>query len=229
MNSYKYVVERASEAVGLKDFNSEGMEGDDFRKVFLALQDAIRSLNSDPALMFGTATVSLHVTSDAILFKPLTDEERAIIDGGGSVSLTDRVIDLRPTVAPMAYINGTRASMVDPLDLPQFQDRYTCAWLPDWDKDVLQFGASVGDLVRLQVRKPVPIPSRPDEQIKIPERFHEYLILTLAVGIGTKLGLAETLVSLKQSLAQELTRVTANNNYSRPVYLDSSMNRFNNR
>lgn len=225
-NSYAYIVHRASEAVGLKDFNSESMEADDFRKVFLALQDSIRSLNSDPAILFGTVNKTVHVSGSSLSFKPYTPDELAIIAGGGTIDITDRVVDIRPTIAPMPFISGSRLSMVDPLELPQYSDKYTCAWFPDWDEDKLEFGDVVGADVTLQIRKPVPVPVTPTEEVKIPERFHEYLVLSLAVNVGTKLGLTESLVILKQSLAAELVRVTASNNYSRPIVLNSDMGRF---
>lgn len=223
---YSHIVHRASEAIGLKDFNSESMEADDFRKVFLALQDSIRSLNSDPSLVFGMQRLDVHVSGSALTFKPYTTAELAIIAGGGTVDITDRVVDVRPTVAPNVYIGGSRLETVDPIDLVRYSDRYTCAWSPDWDQDQILFASPVADMVTVSFRKPVPVPASPTEEVRVPERFHEYLILSLAVSVGTKLGLTETLQPLMRSLAQELSRVTASNNYSRPVLLHVDLNRF---
>ena len=223
---YSQIVHRAAEATGLKDFNSEGMEGDDFRKVFLALQDAIRSLNGDPSLTFGTQKISTPVHGDTLTFKPYTKEELAVIAGGGTVDITDRVVDARPTVAPAVYVGGSRCQSVDPLELPRYGDRFTYAWSPDWDQDQLLFGAAVGGEVLIVHRKPVPVPSAPNEEVRVPERFHEYLILTLAVAMATKLGLTESLQPLMRSLAVETSRVTASNNYSRPVRLTPDLSRF---
>lgn len=228
MAYWSYIVHRASEAVGLKDFNSESMEGDDFRKVFIALQDVVRSLNSNQSYLFGITTVSKVVSSDALTFMPYNAAERAIIAGGGTVDITDRIVDVRPTVCPMAYINEARVQVVDALDLPMFADRYTCAWEPDHDRDVLRFGKALGgDTVTLRIRKPIPVPERPNDVAQVPERFIELLVLSLAVSIATKLGMVETLGALKESLLSEIGRVTKNNLYSRPVVLDSCMNRFN--
>lgn len=226
MNTYAYIVLRASEAVGLKDFNSDAMEGDDFRKVFLALQDAIRSLNSDPSVTFGVHTVVKYLAGSVLTFKPYTKVELAEIAAGGTVDTTDRIVDPRPTIAPSVYRDGGRLQVMDPLDMPQCSDGYSCAWAPDWDQDQLLFGDTVGADVTVSYRKPVPVPSSPTEEIKVPERFHEYLILTLAVGLATKLGATETLQQLLRSLAAESRRVTANNNYSRPVYLTPDLDRF---
>jgi hypothetical protein len=225
--SYAYIVHRASEAVGLKDFNSEGMEGDDFRKVFLALQDSIRSLNSDPAILFGVKSLTQFVHGSSLDFMPYTDAELAIIAGGGTVDLTDRVVTIRPTIAPMVYNDSNRVAIIDALDIPLHRDKMVCAWLPDFDRDVLQFGDVVNGEIVLQIRTPIPIPSNPQEQLKLPERYWEYLILTLSVALAVKLGLTETLAALKQSLAMEIVRVTSNNVTQRPILLDSSMNRFN--
>lgn len=223
---YSQIVHRAAEAVGLKDFNSEGMEGDDFRKVFLALQDAIRSLNGDPSLIFGAQKLNVSVSGDTLTFKPYSKEELAVIAGGGAVDITDRVVDARPTVAPAVYIGESRCQNVDPLELPRYGDRYTYAWNPDWDQDQILFAAPVNGDVCVAYRKPVPIPAAPNEEVKVPERFHEYLILTLAVSLATKLGLTESLQPLMRSLALETSRVTASNNYSRPVRLIPDLGRF---
>lgn len=224
-----YIVLRAAEAVGLKDFNGEAMEGDDFRKVFLALQDCMRSLNSDPAVLFGVSSVSARVNGSVLTFKPYTDAEQAIIDGGGSVDITDRVVTVRPTIAPAVYIGGSRISMVDPLDLPLHCSSDSCAWEQDWDEDRLVFGANVGDVVTMQMRKPVHVPAAPTEEIQVPERFYDYITLSLAVALAVKIGSVETLAALKESLARETVRITGNNNYTRPILLDSCMSRFGSR
>lgn len=224
--TYSYIVNRASEALGLKDFNSESMEADDFRKVFLALQDAIRSMNADPSLTFGTQTISNFVSGSVLTFKPYTTAELAIIAGGGTVDITDRVVTVRPTVAPSVFISGSRLTTVDPIELPSYSDRYTCAWNPDWDQDQVMFGASVADTVTFQFRKPIPIPSTPTEEVKVPDRYIELLVLTLAVSVAPKLGLTESVQMLNQLLQKESNRVTANNSYSRPVKLEMDLNRF---
>lgn len=224
--TYSYIVNRASEALGLKDFNSESMEADDFRKVFLSLQDSIRSMNADTSLTFGTQNISKFISGSTLTFKPYTAAELAIIAGGGTVDITDRVVDVRPTVAPSVYISGSRLSTVDPIELPSYSDKYTCAWNPDWDQDQVLFGAPVSDTVTFQFRKPIPVPSTPTEEVKVPDRFHEYLVLNLAVSVAVKLGLTETIQTLNGLLQKETARVTANTNYSRPVKLTVNMNRF---
>lgn len=224
--TYSYIVNRASEALGLKDFNSESMEADDFRKVFLSLQDSIRSMNADPSLVFGTQNISKFVSGAILTFKPYTTAELAIIAGGGTIDITDRIVDVRPTVAPSVYISGSRLSTVDPVELPSYSDKYTCAWNPDWDQDQVLFGAPVSDAVTFQFRKPIPVPTTPTEEVKVPERFHEYLVLNLAVSVAVKLGLTETIQTLNSLLQKETARVTANTNYSRPVKLTVNMNRF---
>lgn len=224
--TYSYIVNRASEALGLKDFNSESMEADDFRKVFLSLQDSIRSMNADPSLVFGTQNISKFVSGAILTFKPYTTAELATIAGGGTIDITDRIVDVRPTVAPSVYISGSRLSTVDPVELPSYSDKYTCAWNPDWDQDQVLFGAPVSDAVTFQFRKPIPVPTTPTEEVRVPERFHEYLVLNLAVSVAVKLGLTETIQTLNSLLQKETARVTANTNYSRPVKLTVNMNRF---
>lgn len=224
--TYAYIVNRASEALGLKDFNSESMEADDFRKVFLSLQDSIRSMNADPSLTFGTQTISNFVSGSVLTFKPYTAAEQAIIDGGGTVDITDRIVTVRPTVAPSVFISGSRLTTIDPIELPSYSDRYTCAWNPDWDQDQVLFGAPVSDTVTFQFREPIPIPSTSTEVVKVPERFHDYLVLSLAVGVAPRLGLTESVQMLNSLLQKETARVTANTNYSRPVKLTVDLDRF---
>lgn len=227
MRDYASIVHRASEATGLKDFNSEAMEADDFRKVFLALQDAIRSINGDESLIFGVQTITVHLSGSALTFKPYTDAELAVIAGGGSVDITDRVVDLRPTIPPVIYLDKSPCLMVDMIDLPQYGGRNVFAWNPGWDQDTAEFANSVAGTVVVQARKPIAVPDLPTDEAKIPERMYEYIVLYLAVNIATKLGLTETLTILQDQLSKEAARVTKNVTYSRPVVMNSNMSRYN--
>ena len=226
MKTYAYIVHRASEAIGLKDFNSESMEADDFRKIFLTLQDVIRSMNSDPNLTFGLTSQKKVVSGDSLVFKPYTEAEQTIIAGGGAIDITDRIVDFRPTVAPVVYINGQRLQMVDVIDIPEYCEKWTCAWNPSWDQDALLFGDKVGDEVTIQARTPIEIPSTPTAYVKVPERYFEYMILSLAVSAGAKLGLIESLTVLKGSLALETQRINKNNTYHRPVFLHCDLDMY---
>jgi hypothetical protein len=139
----------------------------------------------------------------------------------------DRVVDVRPVIAPCVFINEERLSMVDAINLPAYRDRMVCAWNPSWDKEELLFGDAVGgDLVVVQIRNPIEIPSSPTEVVKLPQSYHEYLLLFLAVTYGVKLGLTESVDGLKASLALETKRITQNNNYQRPVFLHANIDRF---
>jgi hypothetical protein len=183
-------------------------------------------MNADPSLTFGIQNITTFVSGSVLTFKPYTSAEQSIIAGGGTVDITDRVVTVRPTVAPSVFINGSRLSTVDPIELPSYSDKYVCAWSPDWDQDIILFGAPVADTVSIQFRKPIPVPSAPGEEVRVPERFHEYLVLTLAVSIAIKLGVVETIQTLNSLLQKEAYRVTANNNFSRPVKLTVDLNRF---
>lgn len=221
-----YVIHRAAEMVGLKDFASDAMDGDDFRKVFLMTQDAIRNLNQQTDIVFAYSTVTTTVNGSELVFKPYTDEEQAIIDGGGTIDLTNRVVTIRPVVCPAIYRGTEKLSIVDPMDLPKYGDGFTCAWNPDWDQDTIIFGRYINAEVTAHIRKPIKVPVMPSEIMEMPERYNEYIICLIAYNIASTLAMVETLPIVKINLDNARKLITRNNNYHRPIYMDTTMNRF---
>lgn len=222
-----YIIHRAAEMVGLKDFNSDSMDGDDFRKVFLMTQDAIRNLNQQSDITFAYTQVNKFVTGSELVFKPYTEDEQAIIDGSGTVDITNRIVTIRPIICPSMYINDSKLNIVEAMDLPLYRDKYTCAWNPDWDQDSVLFGNTVNGEVTVHIRKPIVVPAIPNEDIQVPERFHEFLICTVAYNIASVLAMIETLPIVKTNLDTARRLITKNNTYHRPIYINTSMDRFN--
>lgn len=222
-----YIVHRASEMCGLKEFYSDSMDGDDFRKVFLMAQDAIRTLNQQSDITFAYTIVNVQVTGTSLVFKPYTAEEQAIIDGGGTVDISNRVVSIRPVICPAVYINDTKLSMVEVIDLPKYRDKYTCAWNPDWDQDTIMFGSSVNGEVSVNVRKPITVPVLPNDNLEVPERFNDFIICTLAYNLACVLTIMESIPIIRANLATARRAITGNNTYHRPQYLNTDMGRFN--
>lgn len=221
-----YIIHRAAEMVGLKDFASDSMDGDDFRKVFLMTQDAIRNLNQQTDIVFAYTSVTKQVTGNALVFKPYTDVEQAIIDGGGTVDTTNRIVTIRPVVCPAVYRGSEKLSIVDALDLPKYGDGYTCAWNPDWDQDSIMFGIDINTEITAHIRKPITVPVMPSDTMEMPERYNEYVICLIAYNIASTLAMVETLPIVKVNMDTARKLITRNNNYHRPIYLDTKMNRF---
>ncbi len=221
-----YIIHRAAEMVGLKDFASDAMDGDDFRKVFLMTQDAIRNLNQQTDVVFAYTTVSKTVNGTELVFKPYTEAEQAIIDGGGTVDITNRIVTIRPVVCPAIYRGNEQLSIVDMLDLPKYCDGFTCAWNPDWDQDTIMFGKSINAEVTAHIRKPITVPTMPSDTLEMPERYNDYIICLIAYNIASTLAMVETLPIVKANLDTAKKLITRNNNYHRPMYVNTIMNRF---
>lgn len=221
-----YIIHRAAEMVGLKDFASDTMDGDDFRKVFLMTQDAIRSLNQQTDIVFGYTAVTIPVNGDSLVFKPYTEAEQATIDAGGTVDTANRIVTVRPVVCPAVYRGKEKLSIVEMLDLPKYGDGFTCAWNPDWDQDTIVFGRPITSDVTVHIRKPITVPVMPSDTMEMPERYNEYVICLIAYNIASTLAMVETLPIVKVNLETARKLITRNNNYHRPVYLDTTMTRF---
>lgn len=217
-----YIIHRASEMVGLKNFESDTMDDDNFRKVFYMVCDAIRGVNQQDSIAFSNVTIDKQVTGDTLIFQPYTEAEQSIIDGGGTVDITNRIVDIRPTIAPVLYRGSDKLTYVDYLDLPSYSDGYFCSWNPDWDKDIVKFGNTINSIITCQIRKPVKIPTLPSQYIEIPERMNDYLICLVAYNIASVLGMTETLPIIKANLDSAKKLVTVNNRSTRPVYLDTT-------
>lgn len=221
-----YIIHRAAEMVGLKDFNSDSMDGDDFRKVFLMAQDAIRNLNQQTDIVFAYTSVSKQVNGSELVFKPYTEDEQAIIDGGGIVDISNRIVTIRPVVCPAIYRGSEKLSIVDALDLPKYADGYTCAWNPDWDQDSIMFGKDINTEITAHIRKPITVPTLPSDNMEMPERYNDYIICLIAYNIASTLAMVETLPIVKVNMDNARKLITRNNNYHRPEYMDTIMNRF---
>ena len=221
-----YIIHRASEMVSLKDFASDTMDGDDFRKVFLMTQDAIRNLNQQTDVVFAYTSVVKQINGTELVFKPYTEDEQAIIDGGGTVDISNRIVTIRPVVCPAIYRGSEKLSIVEALDLPKYADGFTCAWNPDWDQDTIMFGKSISTEITVHIRKPITVPTIPSDELELPERYYDYIICLIAYNIASSLAMVETIPIVKANLDTARKLITRNNNYHRPVYLDTLMNRF---
>ena len=220
------LVHRVAEAIGLKSFHSDTMDADYFRRVFIVAQDVIRTLNQQPDVNFGNDLRDFSVSGKAITFKPYTVAEQSIIDGGGTVDITDRIVDVRPTSCPVIHLDGCKLGMVDASELAAYAgDRTAFAWLPFAGYDVIRFGDSMNATVSLTIKLPITIPTLPTDVIGAPERYHEFIISTIAQRVATILGKVDRASSMA-SVASAERHAVAKNNATKPMRVYPQISRF---
>ena len=221
------LVHKVSEAIGIKPMHSDSMNPDYFRRVFAIMVDSIRSINQQEDIVFGYDLRTMFVAGDKLTFKPYTAAEQAIIDGGGSVDITDRIVDIRPCSAPTIVINSQRQVLALPSDIKAYGTMAcTYAWVPGYDKDEVIFPSALSKNIDLTIRKPIAVPSTPLSVIEVPDRFFSFLVATISYNAATAFGLADRAKMQQEIAANERRAVGTNNAKARPQILVPVVSRF---
>ena len=85
---------------------------------------------------------------------------------------------------------------------------------------------SISAEITAHIRKPITVPTLPSDALELPERYYDYIICLIAYNVACSLAMVETIPIVKANLDTARKLITRNNNYHRPVYLDTTMNRF---
>ena len=115
------IIEEALKDVGIYKHAGSSPHGKDYNSALRKLRSIINELNLQSDIAFGVEETNADVVGDRLRFKPLTDDEKAIIDGGGTVDLTDRLTDFKPTTAPVVYIDDVQLRLVNYKDLIKYR------------------------------------------------------------------------------------------------------------
>ena len=115
------IVEEALKDVGIYKQAGASPHGKHYNSALRKLRSIINELNLQSDIAFGVEETNVDVVGDRLRFKPLTEDEQAIIDGGGTIDLTDRLTDFKPTTAPIVYIDGAQLRLVNYKDLIMYR------------------------------------------------------------------------------------------------------------
>lgn len=227
------IIAKALKDAGVYVTEGESVPGDYYNPSLSMLRDIISELNTQSAIQFGQRMDVVSVTGNKLTFKEITEDEQDIIDGGGSVDLTDRMTDFVPIVNPVAYYDGHHLDYISLRDLADRNDSSSCvscyAFNVGEDYSELIFNAPVGGSVKIIRNVPITIDDEPYGEVHIPKSFVLYLVTRLSEAIAIRYQLTDT-ASIFAQKADRTGNILANNNTSRrPINrnLMDGLNRFN--
>lgn len=220
------LVHRVAEATRIKDFHSDSMDADYFKRIFQIVKDVLRSLNQQADVTFGFDIRDVQVNGNTLTFKPYTTAEQAIIDGGGSVDITDRIVDILPTACPVIHFDNCKLGMVDATEISAYlNDFMAFCWLPSTASDVIRFGGTVSNTLTLTIKKPIAIPVEPTDEVDVPDRCYEFVISSISQRVAATLGFMDRAKAMAEVASAERLAVVKNNS-PKPMRMYPQISRF---
>ena len=214
------LVRKALQDSGIYSSESEAVPSDYLIPCIELLRDVVQEANAQSAIVFQQSVTSVNVSSDVLTFKPYTQAEQTIIDGGGTVDITDRIVDFIPVQPPMAYNTLGRLNRVSMPDLLSFlgDSVVSCyAFNVLSDSAELRFNAPSAGTVTILRSVPIVMDDSPGGDVAVPVSFERYLVTKLAESIAIRYQFTET-ASIMAQRAQRQGQILADSNASaRPL------------
>ena len=214
------LVRKALQDAGIYSSESEAVPSDYLIPCIEMLRDVIQEANSQSAIVFEQSVTSVNVSGDVLTFMPYTDAEQAIIDGGGTVDITDRLVDFIPIQPPIAFNSLGRLNRVSMPDLLSFtSDSVVSCYAFNMlsDRSEIRFNAPSAGTVTVLRSVPIVMDDSPGGDVSVPVAFERYLVTKLAESIAIRYQFTET-ASIMAQRAQRQGQVLADSNISaRPL------------
>ena len=225
------IVRKALQDTGIYASESESVPADYLIPCVEMLRDVVQEANAQSAIVFQQNVSSKEMVGDVLTFKPYTTAELAIIAGGGSVDITDRMVDFIPVQPPLAYVENGKLTRVSMADLLSFIDSgpVSCyAFNALSDRAELRFNAPVNASVSLLRSVPIVMDESPGGDVNVPPPYERYLVTKLAESIAIRYKFTEE-ASIMAQRAQRQGKILADVNASvKPIRHDltTCLNKF---
>lgn len=232
MAKIAYIIREAAQKVGVYTAEGDAVPGDIYLPMYNMLRDIISELNSQNAISFGKELITTTITGDTITFQPYTAAEQAIIDGGGSVDITDRIVTILPDVAPDVYVDSVKCLLLSYSDLLALQNVY----MPEWyafnrkiDKAEILFPTEIkGKSVKILHNIPLRIDDAPYGDVHVPETYVRFVIAKLIASAAQHFQFEETAMMARMQVSDLGAGLATNNMASKPIKanLHTALNKF---
>ena len=191
------------------------------------LRDIVDEMNAEPGIAFEQQADDVSVTGSVLTFKPYTTAELAIIAGGGTVDITDRLVDFIPIQAPKVLDDDGLFSYLSLTDLLLGDDERSFAFrvVDDYSEIIFKRGPVSVSIVR---NGPVTMDEEPTGVVHVPVMYQRYLITKLAESASIRYQMGDTAAIMAQR-AQAQGQVVASQAVStKPVKsnVGNALNRF---
>ena len=226
-----HIVRKALQNAGIWVSEAEEVPGDYLVPCFGMLQDILAELNAQSAIVFEQVITNTTLVGDSLTFKPYTKAEQAIIDGGGTVDITDRLVDFIPVQYPTGVtLNGNVLRLVSVADLALLDSSSAAtayAFLVSSDSAKLMFDG-VGGIVKFVRNKPITMDEEVTGEVHVPPAYDHYLVTKLAEAASLRYQFSES-ASLFAQKGKAQGNALANNvvaNRPIPHKTAKNLNRF---
>lgn len=229
MSQTAQIIKKSLKDVGLIISETETVPGEYYAPAFEILKDLIAELNTQSAIIFSQQSDVVDVGSNKLIFKPLNEAEQSIIDGGGTVDLTGRLIDFIPLTNPIVYYKGSLLDYASYRDVLNAQTSHVVCYTFNITEDCSEiiFNAPV-DTITLLRNVPIAIDDEPYGDVHIPKAYEHFLITKLSEALAIRYQFAESASMFAQKAERTGNVLAINATSRRPVRrnLIAGLNRF---
>lgn len=239
MAKITHIVKKALQNAGILVSEGDDVPGDYLNPCIEMLQDIVAELNAQSAIVFEQAIVSRTLQGDTLTFKKYTEDELAIIDGGGTVDITDRIVDYVPVQYPTGVTvseSRLRFVSVSDLSLSQNDSMPSCyAFQTHADESRVLFDCPVrGATIKFVINKPIVMDQEPNGDIittgsvHVPPAYDHLMVTKLAEAASLRYQFTDSASLFAQKGRVQADALANNVTSSRPLKhkTASNLNRF---
>lgn len=210
------IVKKALKDVGIFVSEGDSVPADYYNPTVDMLRDVIAELNTQTAIIFSQQVDEIYVGGNKLTFKKYTEAEQAIIDGGGAVDITDRMVDFVPVTNPIVFSDGVHLDYISYRDLLDRDGTTLSAYAFNIasDSSELVFNAPVGGTIKVLRNVPIEIDDEPHGSVYIPDSYVHFLVTKLSESVAIRYQFTEV-ASIFAQKGDRTGGILANNNTSR--------------
>ena len=211
-----HIVKKALKDTGIYVSEGDSVPADYFNPTVDMLRDVIAELNTQTAIIFSQQNDTVNVTGNKLTFKKYTEAEQAIIDGGGTVNITDRLVDFVPITNPIVYFNGYHLDYISYRDLIDRECDTLTAYTFNIGTDYSEiiFNANVAGSIQILRNIPIEIDDEPYGEVHVPNAYVHFIVTKLSESVAIRYQFTET-ASIFAQKSDRAGNILANNNTSR--------------
>lgn len=228
-----HIVRKALQNAGIWVSEEEAVPGDYLVPCQGMLQDIVAEMNAQSAIVFEQGIENLPVQGDTLYFREYSEAEQAVIDGGGTVDITDRIVSYVPVQYPTGVtLNGDKLRFVSISDLAQAQgdSTATCySFQKLAGESRVLFNAPVNNAtVKFVVNRPIKMDDEPTGELHVPPAYDHLFVTRLAEAASLRYQFTESASLFAQKGRAQADALANNVTSSRPLKhkTQNNLNRF---
>ena len=222
-----HIVRKALQNAGIWVTEDEGVPGDYLGPCVGMLRDILAELNAQSAIIFEQVITSTTLIGSSLLLKPYTKAEQALIDAGGEVDTSDRLIDFVPVQHPTGVtLDGAVLRLVSVSDLAAMDSTGSAtayAFQVNSDGARMLFNGT-GGVLKFVRNKPIVMDDNLSGEIHVPPAYDHFLVTKLAEAASLRYQFSESASLFAQKGKAQGNSLANNVVANRPIPHNTSRN-----